>query len=63
MLKKGDIVRLEASGGGGFGEPKLRLGKDVERDVRLGHVSPEAAASRYGQRRAGSAASTQGSKP
>jgi N-methylhydantoinase B len=51
MLRKGDIVRLETSGGGGFGEPKLRLGEDVERDVRLGYVSLEAAASCYGQAR------------
>src|SRR5215475_4587104 len=49
MLRKGDIVRLETSGGGGFGEPTLRVGEDVERDVRLGYVSPQAAASRYGQ--------------
>ena len=55
MLRKGDIVRLETSGGGGFGEPKMRLAEQVERDVRLGYVSPEAAASCYGQRRAGTA--------
>ena len=24
MVKKGDIVRLETSGGGGFGDPKMR---------------------------------------
>src|SRR5258705_13433390 len=58
MLRKGDIVRLETSGGGGFGEPKLRLGEDVERDVRLGYVSPEAASSSYGQRCPGTAATT-----
>ena len=55
MLRKGDIVRLETSGGGGFGEPKMRLAEQVERDVRLGYVSPEAPASCYGQRRAGTA--------
>ena len=47
MLRKGDIVRLETSGGGGFGEPKMRLDEQVERDVRLGYVSSEAAASSY----------------
>jgi N-methylhydantoinase B/oxoprolinase/acetone carboxylase alpha subunit len=55
ILRKGDIVRLETSGGGGFGEPKMRAGEQVERDVRLGYVSAEAAASSYGQRRAGTA--------
>jgi N-methylhydantoinase B len=47
MLRKGDVIRLETSGGGGFGEPKMRAREQVERDVRLGYVSPEAAASRY----------------
>ena len=55
MLRKGDTVRLETSRGGGFGEPKMRLAEQVERDVRLGYVSPEAAASCFGQRRAGTA--------
>jgi N-methylhydantoinase B len=50
MLRKGDIIRLETSGGGGFGQPKLRIREQVECDVRLGYVSPEAAASSYGQR-------------
>jgi N-methylhydantoinase B len=53
MLRKGDIIRLETSGGGGFGEPTLRIGEQVEHDVRLGYVSPDGAASSYGRRRAG----------
>ena len=53
MLRKGDIVRLETSGGGGFGEPTKRICEHVEHDVRLGYVSPEAAASSYGRRRVG----------
>ena len=53
MVRKGDIVRLETSGGGGFGDPTKRSGEHVERDVRLGYVSPEAAASSYGRRRIG----------
>src|SRR5215470_826576 len=48
-LRKGDVVRLETSGGGGFGEPRLRRGGEVERDVRLGYVSPQAAVSSYGR--------------
>jgi N-methylhydantoinase B/oxoprolinase/acetone carboxylase alpha subunit len=50
MLKKGDVVRLETSGGGGFGEPMMRARDMVERDVRLGYVSAETALSAYGCR-------------
>lgn len=38
-LRKGDIIRLETSGGGGFGNPQERDPKMIERDVRLGYVS------------------------
>jgi N-methylhydantoinase B len=48
MVRKGDIVRLETSGGGGFGAAKMRARELVERDVRLGYVSAEAAGSVYG---------------
>jgi N-methylhydantoinase B len=48
MLKDGDIIRLETSGGGGFGEARLRAREFVERDVRLGYVSAAAAKSSYG---------------
>jgi N-methylhydantoinase B/oxoprolinase/acetone carboxylase alpha subunit len=48
MVRKGDIVRLETSGGGGFGDPRTREREAVERDVRLGYVSAEAAARVYG---------------
>jgi N-methylhydantoinase B/oxoprolinase/acetone carboxylase alpha subunit len=47
MVKKGDIVRLETSGGGGFGDPKARDPALIERDVRHGYVSTGAAASVY----------------
>src|SRR6185295_5316249 len=39
MLQQGDILRLETSGGGGFGEPSRRPRDLVERDVRLGYVT------------------------
>ena len=39
MVRKGDIVRLETSGGGGFGDPRARDAALVERDVRHGYVS------------------------
>jgi len=46
-LRRGDIIRLETSGGGGFGDPAERPRAEVERDVRLGYVSPEAAEHDY----------------
>jgi N-methylhydantoinase B/oxoprolinase/acetone carboxylase alpha subunit len=48
MVRKGDIVRLETSGGGGFGSPTLRPRELIERDVRYGYVSAGAAATVYG---------------
>ncbi len=48
MLKSGDIIRLETSGGGGFGDAGLRARELVERDVRLGYVSAAAAKRSYG---------------
>ena len=53
MVRKGDIVRLETSGGGGFGAPRARDPALVERDVRQGYVSAEAAAAVYGHARQG----------
>jgi N-methylhydantoinase B len=48
MVKKGDIVRLETSGGGGFGDPKARDAGLIERDIRHGYISSQAAAAVYG---------------
>jgi len=48
-LRRGDTVRLETSGGGGFGDPKARSMEDVERDLRDGYISPAAAESAYGR--------------
>jgi N-methylhydantoinase B len=48
MVRQGDVVRLETSGGGGFGRPQTRPCDAVERDVRQGYVSAEAAAAVYG---------------
>jgi N-methylhydantoinase B len=42
-IKRGQKVRLETPGGGGFGDPTLRDPERVVRDVRLGYVSREAA--------------------
>jgi N-methylhydantoinase B/oxoprolinase/acetone carboxylase alpha subunit len=48
MVRRGDIVRLETSGGGGFGEPATRAHELIDRDVRQGYVSAEAARIVYG---------------
>lgn len=37
-LRKGDIVRLETSGGGGFGDPAERDPADAARDAALGYA-------------------------
>jgi len=46
-LQKGDIIRLETSGGGGHGDPKQRQRESVQRDLEQGYVSPESAKSNY----------------
>ncbi|HEY1243330.1 MAG TPA: hydantoinase B/oxoprolinase family protein [Hyphomicrobiaceae bacterium] len=53
MLRRGDIVRLETSGGGGFGGPRTRARELIERDIRQGYVTPEAAGAVYGYLGAG----------
>jgi N-methylhydantoinase B len=47
-LERGDILRLETSGGGGFGAPGERPAAALARDVELGYVSPEGARRDYG---------------
>lgn len=46
-IAKGQHVRLETPGGGGFGDPLTRDVARVGRDVRLGYVSREAARRDY----------------
>ena len=48
QLKPGDVVTLDAAGGGGYGDPLERDVERVEEDVREGYVSLEAAAESYG---------------
>lgn len=48
MLKKGDILRIETGGGGGYGHPYDRPADDVMTDVLGGFVTAEAARSEYG---------------
>ena len=47
-IRDGERVRLEAPGGGGWGDPLQRPREAVARDIRLGFVSAEAAARDYG---------------
>lgn len=47
-IKRGDRIRLETPGGGGYGDPRQRAPDAVERDVRLGYVSADAARRDYG---------------
>ena len=47
-LLKGDIVRMESSGGGGYGDPLAREPARVRRDVFLGYIDTEHARRRYG---------------
>ena len=48
ILKKGDIVRVERPGGGGFGNPLDRAPDDVLNDVLEKYVSVEGAREMYG---------------
>jgi N-methylhydantoinase B len=47
-LHPGDVVIVETGGGGGYGDPRERPVEEVERDVRRGYVSREAALAQYG---------------
>jgi N-methylhydantoinase B len=46
-IRRGQKVRLETPGGGGFGDPATRDPERVARDVRFGYISPDAAVSDY----------------
>jgi len=47
-LGRGERVRLETPGGGGYGEPSAREPARVARDVALGYLSAEAADAAHG---------------
>jgi len=49
-LRAGDTITVETGGGGGYGPPLERPRELVERDVKRGYVSAEAAARDYGAR-------------
>ena len=47
-IKRGERVRLETPGGGGYDDPRQRAVEAVQSDVRLGYISAEAARRDYG---------------
>lgn len=49
-LRSGDVVTIETSGGGGFGDPHQRDPVKLAHDVENGLVTPHKAASLYGRR-------------
>jgi N-methylhydantoinase B len=49
-LKTGDVIRLEQSGGGGWGDPGQRDEQTLLEDVADGYVSVEQALEAYGRR-------------
>ena len=48
-LKAGDVIRLEQSGGGGWGDPHGRSGRALLEDVADGYVSEASARALYGR--------------
>jgi N-methylhydantoinase B len=48
LLKAGDVIRFERSGGAGFGDPLRRARDAVADDVRNGYISRDAAREVYG---------------
>ena len=48
QLKPGDVVVMDAAGGGGYGDPLDRDPELVESDVADGYVSLESATKDYG---------------
>jgi N-methylhydantoinase B len=49
QLRKGDVLRFEQSGGGGYGVPADRPDSEVLSDIRNGYVSLDAARTIYGR--------------
>ncbi|HIV81124.1 MAG TPA: hydantoinase B/oxoprolinase family protein, partial [Candidatus Salinicoccus merdavium] len=46
-VQKGDSIRLQTAGGGGYGKPEERDIEDIERDIELGFISKEQAKKVY----------------
>ncbi|MDX6593178.1 MAG: N-methylhydantoinase [Gaiellales bacterium] len=50
-LRRGDIVRCESGGGGGYGDPRERNHGLIEQDLREGVITPAEAQAAYGYRK------------
>jgi len=50
-LEAGTLVWLQSAGGGGYGDPRERDPKLIERDLRDGYITEEFAAREYGYRK------------
>ncbi len=48
QIKRGQVLRLETPGGGGYGPVAMRAKDDIEQDLRDGFVTPEHVQSDYG---------------
>lgn len=48
-LRRGDVVTIETSGGGGHGDPARRWPDSLDADFAEGLVTPEGAARDYGR--------------
>ncbi|MFI5042661.1 MAG: hypothetical protein ACHQNA_12585 [Acidimicrobiales bacterium] len=48
VVRRGQVIRFETAGGGGWGHPFDRPVPLVERDVQFGFVTAESAAADYG---------------
>lgn len=46
-VHKGDSIRLQTAGGGGYGSPKERSADDIEKDIELGFISEAQAEKDY----------------
>ena len=47
-IAQGDSVSVQTGGGGGYGDPALRLAKAIRRDIELGKVTAARARRDYG---------------
>jgi N-methylhydantoinase B len=47
-LQVGDIITVQAGGGGGYGSPQARKTEALLEDLKLGYVTPDAAREIYG---------------
>jgi N-methylhydantoinase B len=48
-LRRGDVISMSTQGGGGYGPPAERAREAVERDLREGKLTREAARREYGR--------------